>query len=72
MLTGYEGPAFNAPDNTVQRRPSIGSWVTYGLGSEKQNLPAYVVLDDPLGAGGEPGLFSLLSIAAPRCRDVFV
>lgn len=25
-------------------RPSIGSWVSYGLGSENQNLPAYVVL----------------------------
>jgi hypothetical protein len=30
-------------------RPAIGAWVTYGLGSENQNLPAYVVLDDPLG-----------------------
>ena len=30
-------------------RPTLGSWVTYGLGSECQNLPAYVVLDDPLG-----------------------
>jgi hypothetical protein len=30
-------------------RPSLGSWVVYGLGSENQNLPAYVVLDDPLG-----------------------
>src|SRR5260370_37127533 len=30
-------------------RPSRGSWVVYGLGSENQNLPAYVVLDDPLG-----------------------
>jgi hypothetical protein len=29
--------------------PSLGSWVVYGLGSECQNLPAYVVLDDPLG-----------------------
>jgi hypothetical protein len=29
--------------------PSLGSWVVYGLGSENQNLPAYVVLDDPLG-----------------------
>jgi hypothetical protein len=29
--------------------PTIGSWVTYGLGSECQNLPAYVVLDDPRG-----------------------
>ena len=30
-------------------RPSLGSWITYGLGSENQNLPAYVVLDDPKG-----------------------
>jgi hypothetical protein len=30
-------------------RPTIGSWVVYGLGTENQNLPAYVVLDDPLG-----------------------
>lgn len=28
-------------------RPSLGSWVIYGLGSENQNLPAYIVLDDP-------------------------
>src|SRR5476649_1101596 len=25
-------------------RPSMGSWLTYGLGSENQNLPGYVVL----------------------------
>jgi hypothetical protein len=30
-------------------RPTLGSWVVYGLGSENQNLPAYVVLDDPRG-----------------------
>ena len=30
-------------------RPSLGSWIIYGLGSENQNLPAYVVLDDPKG-----------------------
>ena len=29
--------------------PSVGAWVAYGLGTENQNLPAYVVLDDPLG-----------------------
>ncbi len=29
--------------------PTWGSWVTYGLGSENQNLPAYVVLTDPGG-----------------------
>ena len=31
-------------------RPSMGSWVTYGLGSETENLPGYVVLLDKLGA----------------------
>ncbi len=29
-------------------RPVLGSWLTYGLGSESQNLPAYVVLTDPV------------------------
>ena len=33
----------------VSGHPTLGSWITYGLGSESQNLPAYVVLDDPLG-----------------------
>lgn len=28
----------------VAGRPSMGSWVTYGLGSENQNLPGYMVL----------------------------
>ena len=27
-------------------RPCLGSWVTYGLGSENQNLPAFVVMSD--------------------------
>ena len=31
----------------VSGRPSIGSWIAYGLGSENQNLPAYVVLPEP-------------------------
>jgi uncharacterized protein (DUF1501 family) len=30
-------------------RPSLGSWMTYGLGSESQDLPAFVVLTDPTG-----------------------
>jgi hypothetical protein len=34
--------------------PSMGSWISYGLGSENQDLPAFVVLPDPrqLPAGG--------------------
>ena len=36
--------------------PSLGSWVTYGLGSESENLPAYVVMTQPEGTpeGGAP------------------
>lgn len=30
-------------------RPSLGSWITYALGCESQELPAYVVLTDPAG-----------------------
>lgn len=29
--------------------PSYGSWITYGLGTENQNLPAFVVIFDPRG-----------------------
>ncbi len=29
--------------------PSVGSWVTYGLGTENQSLPGYVVIHDPRG-----------------------
>jgi len=34
----------------------MGCWVTYGLGSESESLPAYVVMPDPKGAleGGQP------------------
>jgi hypothetical protein len=30
-------------------RPSVGSWVSYGLGTENQNLPGFVVVGDTLG-----------------------
>ncbi len=36
--------------------PSMGSWMTYGLGSESDSLPSYVVMPDPNGAlpAGQP------------------
>jgi hypothetical protein len=37
----------------IAGRPSMGSWVTYGLGSMNENLPAFVVLVTP-GKGGQP------------------
>jgi len=31
--------------------PCVGSWVSYGLGSESESLPAFVVMSDPKGRG---------------------
>lgn len=31
--------------------PCLGAWVSYGLGSESQNLPGFVVMSDPKGRG---------------------
>ena len=42
MNTGLTRPGF----------PSSGAWVTYGLGSENQNLPGFVVLPPNVGKGG--------------------
>lgn len=40
-------------------RPSMGSWVLYGLGSENQNLPGYMTVQHPTtGDGGSPLHFS--------------
>lgn len=33
-------------------RPSVGSWVSYGLGTENQNLPSFVSITPPAGHGG--------------------
>jgi hypothetical protein len=35
--------------------PCAGSWVTYGLGSESRDLPAFVVMSDPKGRGMPKG-----------------
>ena len=49
--TNTHGPAENflstgfVPDGF----PSIGAWVTYALGSEDQDLPAFVAIPDPRG-----------------------
>lgn len=40
----------------LQGHPSVGSWVTYGLGTENQDLPAFIVMTDHRGGpiGGAP------------------
>ncbi|MEM7477349.1 MAG: DUF1501 domain-containing protein, partial [Planctomycetota bacterium] len=39
-------------------RPSFGSWVTYGLGAETQELPAFVVMNTGGGLSGGTALWS--------------
>ena len=48
MQTGFAVPG----------RPSIGSWVTYGLGSAAADLPAFVVLSTGSGISGGSALWS--------------
>jgi hypothetical protein len=36
---------------TRMGNPCVGSWVTYGLGSESANLPSFVVMSDPMNRG---------------------
>jgi hypothetical protein len=55
MLTGFEGPAFNAPDNQVQRRPAMGSAVARLRGPNQLGMPAYV--GAPHLRGGTDNLF---------------
>lgn len=49
--TNTHGPGenFMSTGFTLDGFPSMGAWVTYGLGSESQDLPAYVAIPDPRG-----------------------
>jgi hypothetical protein len=57
MHTGVNnhGESINALNTgrQLRGRPSLGSWLTYGMGTENRNLPAFMVLTDP---GGLPVL----------------
>src|SRR5437660_6616991 len=55
------GPAkcFVNTGSTRFGRPSIGAWVTYGIGSESEDLPGFVVLESgPRGPRGGAALWS--------------
>ncbi|MEZ5945065.1 MAG: DUF1501 domain-containing protein [Planctomycetaceae bacterium] len=49
--TNTHGPGenFMSTGYTLDGFPSMGSWITWALGSENQNLPAYVAIPDPRG-----------------------
>ena len=64
VLRSCHGDSVNHPQSVYQMntgsilmgKPSLGSWIAYGLGSENQNMPAFVVMPDPGGGvkGGPP------------------
>jgi hypothetical protein len=64
VLRACHGDSVNHPQSVYQMntgsilmgRPSVGSWVSYGLGTLNQDMPAFVVLPDPGGGlkGGPP------------------
>jgi len=53
MRTGVNnhGQSIHAMNSgrTQRGRPALGSWLTYGLGAETNNLPAFVAMTDPKG-----------------------
>ena len=61
-------------------RPTMGSWVTYGLGTENQSLPAYVALLNPAGlpvdgarnwsSGWMPPVYQGMSVRATESSPI--
>jgi hypothetical protein len=52
---------FITTGSEIPGRPSLGAWLSYGLGSPNENLPAFVVLHSRLPSGAQPqALFSRL------------
>jgi hypothetical protein len=64
LLRGCHGDSVTHPESVylmntgsiLMGRPSLGAWAAYGLGTENQDMPAFVVLPDPAGwvKGGAP------------------
>ncbi len=64
VLRSCHGDSVNHPQSVYQMntgsilmgKPSLGAWVSYGLGSENDSMPGFVVMPDPGGGlkGGPP------------------
>ena len=57
--------------NPIQGRPSLGSWVGYGLGTGNKNLPEYVVINGGLLPIGGPENFSNAFLPATHQATIF-
>lgn len=67
VVRSLHGDSVNHPQSVYQMNtgsilmgnPSVGSWVAYGLGSENQDMPAFIVMPDPGGGlKGGPAAWS--------------
>ena len=56
----------------LQGRPSMGAWLGYGLGSENENLPGYVVLNGGLIPPGGLDCFGSGFLPASYQGSVFL
>ncbi|MXY71371.1 MAG: DUF1501 domain-containing protein [Acidobacteriia bacterium] len=58
QVNHHPGQSMLMSGSPLVGRPTIGSWLSYGLGSESQNLPGFVVLSSGRGASGGSSNFS--------------
>src|SRR5262245_26476939 len=67
----HPGQALLMSGTTQFGRPTIGSWVSYGLGSESRDLPAFVVLSSGRGTSGGANNWSSGFLPSPYEGVVF-
>jgi len=54
----HPGPITLVHGKPAVRAPTLGAWTVYGLGSESQNLPGFVVLSSGVGTSGGASKFA--------------
>ncbi len=58
QVNHHPGQSMLMSGSPLVGRPTLGAWLSYGLGSESQNLPGFVVLSSGRGASGGASNFS--------------
>ncbi len=53
-------------------RPSMGAWLSYGLGSENQNLPSFITINPTLGHGGAQNFGSAFLPASHQATRIAI
>ena len=64
-----QGENFLNTGFTMEGFPSFGAWVTYALGSENEDLPAFVAINDPRGLARSGKIF-VMGFTASHFREL--